>query len=44
MSVMKTVNEMMEAARKYQALTTTAPVFEKAFCEIEKMLRDLMKK
>ena len=39
MSVMKTVNEMMEAARKYQALTTTAPVFEKAFCEIEKMLR-----
>ena len=39
MSVMKTVNEMMEAARKYQALTTTAPVIEKAFCEIEKMLR-----
>ena len=39
MSVMKTVNEMMGAARKYQALTTTAPVFEKAFCEIAKMLR-----
>ncbi len=36
-SVMKTVNEMMEAARKYQVVNLS--VFEKAFSEIEKMLR-----
>ena len=34
---MKTVNEMMEAARKYQVVNLS--VFEKAFSEIEKMLR-----
>ena len=36
-SVMKIVNEMMEAARKYQVVNLS--VFEKAFSEIEKMLR-----
>ncbi len=34
---MKTVDEMLEASRKYQIVNL--PVFEKAFSEIEKMLR-----
>ena len=34
---MKTANEMMEAAQKYQVVNL--PVFAKAFSEIEKMLR-----